>query len=73
MKGGRKVTIDNINSFGKFSEENANVNDHGIANTDSNGDHIVQPKKPTKRLVKQSKRKVELYRVIWRYCCRDDK
>jgi hypothetical protein len=23
--------------------------------------------------VKQSKRKVELYRVIWRYCCRDDK
>ena len=58
MKGSRKVKKDDINSRGKCSDENGDVNVNGDADVDSDGDKVVQPKSPTHRLVKKSKRKV---------------
>ena len=59
VKGGRKVNKDDSNSSGKCTDENGadNVNSDGDA--DSDGDKIIQPKDPTKSLVKKLKRKVE--------------
>lgn len=59
MKGGRKVKKDDSNSSGKCSDENGDDNVNGDGDGDSDGDKVVQPKNPTKRLVKKSKRKVE--------------
>lgn len=59
MKGGRKVKKDDSNSSGKCSDENGDDNVNGDGDADSDGDKVVQPKNPTKRLVKKSKRKVE--------------
>ena len=59
MKGGRKVKKDDSHSSGKCSDENGDDNVNGDGDADSNGDKVVQPKNPTKRLVKKSKRKVE--------------
>ena len=55
MKCGRKVKKDDSNSSGKCSDENGDDNVNGDGNGDSHGDKIVQPKNPTKRLVKKSK------------------
>ena len=59
MKGGRKVKKDDSNSSGQCSDENGDDNVNGDGDADSDGDKVVQPKNPTKRLVKKSKRKVE--------------
>jgi hypothetical protein len=59
VKGGRKVKKDDSNSSGKCSDENGDDNVNGDGDGDSDGDKVVQPKNPTKRLVKKSKRKVE--------------
>jgi hypothetical protein len=59
VKGGRKVKKDDSNSSGKCSDENGDDNVNGDGDADSDGDKVVQPKNPTKRLVKKSKRKVE--------------
>jgi len=59
VKSGRKVKKDNSKSSGRCSDENGNDNVNGNGDADSDGDKVVQPKNPTKRLVKNSKRKVE--------------
>jgi len=59
VKGGRKVKKDDSNSSGKCSDENGDDNVNGDGDGDSNGDKVVEPKNPTNRLVKKSKRKVE--------------
>jgi len=59
VKGGRKVKKDDSNSSGKCSDENGDDNVNGDADADSDGDKVIQPKNPTKMLVKKSKRKVE--------------
>jgi hypothetical protein len=59
VKGGRKVKKDDNNSSGKCSDENGDDNVNGDADANSDGDNIVQPKNPTNRLVKNSKKKVE--------------
>ena len=59
MKGGRKVKKDDSNSSGKCSDENGDDNGNGDGDADSDSDKVVQPKNPTKRLVKKSKRNVE--------------
>jgi hypothetical protein len=59
VKGGRKVKKDDSNSSGKCSDENGDDNVNGDGDADSDGDKVIQPKNPTKRLVKKSKRKVE--------------
>jgi hypothetical protein len=59
VKGGRKVKKDDSNSSGKCSDENGDDNVNSDGDGDSDGDKVVQPKNPTKRLVKKSKRKVE--------------
>jgi len=65
MKGGRKVKKDDSNSSGRCTDENGDHNMNGDGNGVSDGDKVVQPKKPTQRLVKKSKRKVERWRGIW--------
>jgi len=61
VKGGRKVKKDDSNSSGWCSDQN------GIdkVNGNADGNKIVQPKNPTKSLVKKSKRKVEKLEGIW--------
>jgi len=59
VKGGRKVLKDDSNSSGKCSDENGDDNVNGDGDGDSHGNKVVQPKNPTKRLVKKPKRKVE--------------
>jgi len=59
VNGGRNVTKDDSNSSGKCSDENGNDNVNGDSDANSDVDKGVQPKNPTKRLVKKSKRKVE--------------
>jgi len=59
VKCGRKVKKDDSNSSGKCSDENGGDDVNGDADADSDGDKVVQPKNPKKRLVKKSKRKVE--------------
>jgi hypothetical protein len=53
-----KVRKDDSNSSGKCIDENGDNNVNRDGDADSNGDKVVQPKNPTKRLVKKSKRKV---------------
>jgi hypothetical protein len=59
VKGGRKVKKDDSSSSGKCSDESGDDNVNGDADADSRGDNVVQPKNPTKSLIKKSKRKVE--------------
>jgi hypothetical protein len=59
VNGGRKVKKDDSNSIGKCNDENGYINVNGDVDANSDGDEVVQPKNPTKRLVKKSKRKVE--------------
>ena len=50
---------DDSNSSGKCSDKNGDDDVNGDGDGDSDGDMVIQPKNPTKRLVKKSKRKVE--------------
>jgi len=59
VKGSRKVRKDDSNNSGKCSDENGNDNVNGDADANSDGDKVIQPNNPTKRVVKKSKRKVE--------------
>jgi hypothetical protein len=59
VRGGRNVTKDDCNSSDKCSDENGDAYVNGNGDADRDGDKVVQPKNPTKRLVKKLKRKVE--------------
>ena len=59
MNSGRNVTKDDSNSSGKCSDETGVDNVNCNCDADSDGDKVVQPKNPTQRLVKMSKRQVE--------------
>jgi hypothetical protein len=65
VKGGRKVNKDDSNNSGKCRDENGDDNVNGDGNADSDGDKVIQPKNPTKSLVKKSKRTVEKLEGIW--------
>jgi len=59
VKGGRKLKKDDSNSSGKCSDINGDDDVNGDGDGNSDGNIVVQPKNPTMRLIKNSKRKVE--------------
>jgi hypothetical protein len=65
VKDDRKVKMDDSNSSGKCSDENGDNHVNGDADADSDGNKVVQPKNPTKRLVKKSKRNLEKSGGVW--------
>jgi len=59
LKGGWKAKRDDSYSRGMCSDKNSDDNDNGDGDGDNHGNKFIQPKKPTKRLVKKSKWKAE--------------
>jgi hypothetical protein len=59
VKSGKKVKKVDSNRSGKGSDEIGDHNGNGDANADCDADKVIQPRNPTVRLAKKSKRMVE--------------